>query len=444
MRQWGRSLVMMVGLGIMVETPSMGAFAQTSLLGSFMASAGKVEITPTRSVYLAGYASNRKNTGVHDPLWARCLVMRNGSQTVALISCDVIGISRYHGQKIRALVKSVPGPNVLIGATHTHSGPDTYGQWGPNFQTSGVDKEWISDLYHKVAALVDNTAAKLQPARVKFANRDGLEKISYNARVRQILDTELGAMQIVDKNGQTIATLVNYACHPEILNNHQMTSDFPHWLRQRVEEKLGGIAIYMNGAQGGMVTADIQNEKSFPKGEAWPEAERIGLALADKTVEILVKAETVPNPPLVFQHREFQVPLQNERFKALISLRILPGEFAENGLLTTEVNRLKVGDAEFLTLPGEVLPNIGFFLKRHMKGHPRFLLGLTCDALGYILTPEDYGLQLYSYETSVCVGPEMGKRMEENLLALLSGEKQEEKKRAVAKGELKRLPQEGR
>ena len=87
--------------------------------------------------------------------------------------------------------------------------------------------------------------------------------------------------------------------------------------------------------------------------------------------------------------------------------------------METEVNRIAVGPAEFLTIPGEALPNIGFYLKRHMKGTPRFLLGLCCDELGYILTPEDYDLQLYKYETSVSIGQQIEPLMVQNLLATL-------------------------
>lgn len=384
-----------------------------------LAAAGKVEITPSRPVYIAGYGANRRSEGVHDPLWARCIVLRNGDQTVALVSCDLLGLTRYHTQKIRARVKSVPPERLLIGCTHTHSGPDTYGQWGPNPRTSGVDKEWIEELYSKIARLVDDTARNLRPAHVRFGRTTDVQNCSYNARVRQILDTELCVMQILDREGKCVATLVNYACHPEVLNNRQITSDFPHWLRLRLEEKLGGIAVYMNGAQGGMVTAVIQNESAYPKGEAWPEAERIGITLAEKTLEALAHAETIENPAISFSQKVFRVPMENEGFKALIAAGILPGETLVEGDVLTEVSRFTVGPAEFLTLPGEVLPNIGFFLKRKMSGQPKFLLGLTGDALGYILTPEDYGLKLYAYETSVSVGSEIGRRMEEALLELM-------------------------
>src|SRR5687768_13316481 len=104
-----------------------------------LAAAGKVDITPSRPVYIAGYGSNRKSEGANDQLWARCLVLKNGGQTVALVSCDLLGLTRLHIEKIRAGIARVPRERILIGCTHTHSGPDTYGQWGPKTTVSGVD-----------------------------------------------------------------------------------------------------------------------------------------------------------------------------------------------------------------------------------------------------------------------------------------------------------------
>lgn len=387
------------------------------------AAAGKVDISPTRAAFIAGYASNRKSTGQHDPLWARCLVLQNGDQTVALVSCDLLGIIRPYVQRVRAMVRNVPAERVLIGATHTHSGPDTYGQWGPDRMTSGVDKEWMEGLLKKIAALVDETASRLEPAKIRFGRQAEVANCSYNARVQEILDTELLAMQVANRDGKTIATLINFACHPEVLNNRTMTSDFPHWLRLRVEEKLGGVAIYMNGALGGMVTALIQNEEKYPKGEAWPEAERIGNTLADATLASLEGAAWEESPNITFQQRLFRVPLENAGFKLLIAAKILPGELVDGSDILTEVSRFTLGTAEFITLPGEVLPNIGLYLKSKMRSPYKFQLGLTGDALGYVLTAEDFILKLYAYESSVSVGPKMGPLMTETLLALIEGGK---------------------
>jgi hypothetical protein len=387
--------------------------------GQLRAAAGKIEITPVRQAYMAGYGSNRRSIGVHDPLWARCLVLQEGSETVALVTCDLIGLTRYNVEKIRALVTKMSPDHVLIGVTHTHSGPDTYGQWGPRLGVSGVDEEWLAGVRKQIAQLVDDTALRLGNARLRLAVAPDMKDCSKNIRVPSILDTDLKVMQVITGGDRTVATLVNYACHPEILDNHQLTSDFPNWLRQTIEAKLGGVAIYTNGAQGGMVTADVKNERSYPKGEAWPEAERIGKALGEAAVNALQGAETVREPRIAFASRKYKVRLTNVNFLALAKAGIFPKDFAPSNMVETEVARFTVGPAEFITMPGEVLPNIGLYLKRHMTGAPRFQLGLTCDALGYILTPQDWGLDLYRYESSVSVSEDMGEKMTENLMALI-------------------------
>jgi len=124
--------------------------------------------------------------------------------------------------------------------------------------------------------------------------------------------------------------------------------------------------------------------------------------------------------PITAARRVFEVPLDNPNFKALVGLKIFPKSEMKGANIVTEVCRITIGDAEFLTLPGEVLPNIGFYLKSLMHGRPRFLLGLTSDELGYILTPEDYGLELYRYEASVSVGSQLEPLMVQNLRALMA------------------------
>jgi hypothetical protein len=382
------------------------------------AAAGKVDITPTQSAYLAGYGMNRRSVKAHDQLMARCLILESGGTRIAFVSCDLIGLPRYQIERIRGMVHAVAPDHLIINATHTHSGPDTMGQWGPDIQTSGVDRAWMSTFQEKVAALVDGLAPQLEPSTVKFADTTDVPRISKNIRVPRILDTELAVLQVASaRNGKPIATVVNYACHPEILNTHEITADFPHWLYQAVERGGGGECLYWNGAQGGMITADY-DVKSAPDGENWKAAETIGTDLGRRVLELIKAAEPARDTAIAIQRRVFPVPLDNPRFKALIALKVFPQGMVKNGEIETEVNRITIGPAELFTLPGEALPNIGFYLKRHMQGKPKFLIGLCCDELGYILTPEDYDLQLYKYETSQSVGEQMGALMVRNLLDL--------------------------
>jgi hypothetical protein len=407
-----------VGIAVAILAGSR-AGAQAGV-GSLRAAAAKVDITPAGAAYIAGYGQNRRSTDAHDRLMARCLVLESGKTRIAIVSCDLIGMPRYESQRIRARVKSVAPERLYIAATHTHSGPDTVGQWGPDIRTRGVDAAWMEALRGKIAALVDSTAAQLRPADLRFASDNDVRGISKNIRVPRILDTELGVMQVrALSDGKYIATLVNFACHPEVLNTRRITADFPHWLYETVETEIGGVCLYLNGAQGGMITADY-DESTAPKGQNWMAAEALGTNLGKQVVRLLASAMPAANTTITSQHMEFAVPLENRMFQTLISLKVFEGGVLKNGAVETEVNRFTVGPAEFLTIPGEALPNIGFYLKRHMTGQPKFLLGLTCDFLGYILTPEDYGLKLYEYETSVSVGSQMEPLMVKNLLGLMS------------------------
>ncbi len=219
---------------LLLATGSRIWAAETGLRGS----AGKVDITPDKPAYIAGYEMNRLSTGVHDRLMARCMVLESGGVKIAFVSCDVIGLPRYQIEKIRQAIKTVKPAQVYIAATHTHSGPDTLGQWGRDLQTSGVNQEWMANLRTKIASLVDNTVAQCKPVALKFAATTEMPRISKNSRVPQILDTELGVMQMVGAaDGKPVATFVNYACHPEVLDTRQVSADFPHWLYETVEGK---------------------------------------------------------------------------------------------------------------------------------------------------------------------------------------------------------------
>lgn len=387
---------------------------------SLKAAAGRIDITPKNPVYIAGYGSNRKSSSVHDPVSARCLVLESGGVRIAFVSCDLIGVPRYAVENIRRMVKSVSPERLYIAATHTHSGPDTLGQWGPDFQTSGVDKAWWEETQRRIATLVDSVCVKLEPAALKLAHTTQVPKVSKNSRVPEILDTELGVIQLVaPAGGKVIATLVNFACHPEVLDCHAISSDFPNWLYGVIEAKTGATCLYLNGAQGGMVTA-LFDEEAKPKGENFKAAAEIGTSLANRALEIIQSAEIERDATITTRRRIFQVPMENQMFKTLIKIKVFPNLLTKEGNIETEVSRITIGEAEVLTLPGEVLPNIGFMLKRYMTGKHKFLLGLTCDELGYILADEDFGLKIYEYESRVSVGSQMGAIMAQNLKTLLA------------------------
>ena len=89
--------------------------------------------------------------------------------------------------------------------------------------------------------------------------------------------------------------------------------------------------------------------------------------------------------------------------------------------ITTHVNLVQVGDAQILTIPGEALPNIGYYLKRKMTGRHNLLFGLTNDALGYFLTKEDWNsFERYDYITRTCLGEQTGEILIRESLRLIN------------------------
>jgi hypothetical protein len=381
-----------------------------------LAGAAVVDITPAGSpVYLAGFGPNRTATGIHDRLYARALVLRQGDTQVGLLVFDLIGLGYGRVQEIRQAMTAVPGDQVIIACTHVHSGPDTIGLWGPSSSQSGVSEEYFRFLTTQGVAAITRAAQAARPARFRFGVATVPDGFTYNARERGIQDKELSLLQAVDEQDHPIATLINYASHPEVMmsENRLVTADFCGFALRAVEAKVGGIGIYGNGALGGMVTPEVR-VRSFE------EAQRVGDGVAAAALRALrgQPARTVTR--LQLQRRQFDIPLENINFQVLLAAGVLKGSL-KGGALTTEVCRLDLDDAQLVTVPGELLPKPGLELKQRMKGRPRFVLGLGNDELGYILDPADFDLPLYHYEQSMSVGRQAWPRVREALDALLKG-----------------------
>ncbi|MCS6949766.1 MAG: neutral/alkaline non-lysosomal ceramidase N-terminal domain-containing protein [bacterium] len=380
---------------------------------ALQAGAARVKITPEKLPYLAGYSANRRAEAVHDDVYASAVVIQSGEKKIAIVSCDLIGLLRPAVQDIRSRVASVPADNIVIACTHTHSGPDSIGLWGqPEQGVSGVDREWYSQMKAKVAEAIEEASKNLQPAVLRMASLDGVTGVSRNTRVEGILDTTLAVLQLRSAgDDKTIATIVNYAVHPEVMNNRQLTSDVVHFLRQHLESTEGGVTIFLNGALGGMVTYTGEDN-------SWQNCERIGRALADATRTALRNAQTLREAPISVQRAELTIPVDNEQFKQAARAGLFSEPVLQTNEVTTEVMHVTIGPAEMVTFPGEALPNLGFQVKRHMKGNPKLVVGVANDELGYLLSEADYGLAIYRYETSMSVGEKAGRIVTDQLVAM--------------------------
>jgi hypothetical protein len=348
-------------------------------------------------------------------LFARAMVFEQGKTRFAIVNVDNLGWTSILGNKSRALIKGIAPENVLIGATHTHSAPDAYGF--PDMSgKSHADLTYLDWCVQQIADAVNEATSKLQPATLKVAMDEAKGKIAYNYYAPALYDPRCGIIQAIattgTQAGKPIATLVNYAVHPEVLGSDRgiLSPDMIGPLYQRIESTIGGLALFMNGAQGGMVTADTRLEygkegQGQKEANTWEECIRIGELLADEAMRIVAKAPVLDKPLLYCTSREIEFPIESEIMQYILSHSPLKYEGKKENYISTRLNLLNIGPAQILTVPGEALPNVGYYVKRNMATKMPFLFGLTNDAFGYMLAKVDFNsFKRYEYVSRTSLG----------------------------------------
>ncbi len=393
---------------------------------SFKAGAAMRVITPNPLLPVSGGIGEPNPTNKNEgDLFARATVFEKGETRFAIVSVDNLGWPAALGDKSRKLIKGIPPENILIGATHTHSGPDAYGF--PNEKGEiGADLEYLEWCVKQIADAVNEATKKLEPAALKINVDEAKGKIAYNYYAPKLYDPRCGVMQAIatkGKNkGNVIVTLVNYATHPEIIGSGRgiLSPDLCGPLYDRIEEKVGGIALFMNSAQGGMVTADNRRENG-KEANNWAECVRIGELMADEALRIIDGVEIQENPDLFCTSKDIDFPVDSEMMRYILDNSALNIKTKAENTVTTRINLLNIGSAQVITIPGEALPNIGFYLKRKMPTEFPFLFGLTNDAYGYILTKVDFtSFERYNYISRTSLGEMTGEIYIEEVLELIS------------------------
>ncbi|QHV98774.1 hypothetical protein [Spirosoma endbachense] len=367
-------------------------------------------ITPNPLLPVSGgIGTPKKAVEKKGELFVRACVIEKGSTRIAIVSVDNLGWPSVLGNKSRALIKGIPPQNILIGCTHTHSGPDAYGF--PNEKgESFADLPYLDKCVQTIADAVNEAITKLSPATLKVAVGEAKGQIAYNYYAPDLYDPRCGVIQAIATSGANVGkpifTLVNYAIHPEIIGSGRgiLSPDLCGPLYDRIESKQGGVAIFVNSAQGGMVTADNRRENA-KEANTWEECIRIGELLADEALRIVGTAEAQPNPTLFCTARPVTFPIESDVMKYIVKNSPLKYEVAPGDKVVAQVNLLNIGTAQILTIPGEALPNVGYYIKRHMHTSVPLLFGLTNDAFGYMLTKVDFkSFKRYDYISRTSLG----------------------------------------
>ena len=230
------------------------------------AGAGRSDITPPVGIAHAGWgaATHQRAEGVDMLFYATALYVTDGDLELAIVDIDTGGITNEDDAAIRAEVAAVANikpENLRLSATHTHSGPVTRGSWLDEGMEL-IAPYWDS-LPSRVNEAVSTAKWAAKPAHVGVGK--GSSSINVNRRPalengtlftgrnwEGTVDREVGVVAINDTDGNAIATILNYACHPTILGpaNKLLSPDYPGSARKVVEQYAGGLCLFLQGAAG--------------------------------------------------------------------------------------------------------------------------------------------------------------------------------------------------
>ena len=283
----------------------------------------------------------------------------------------------------------------------------------------------------RAAEAVNEAIDKLQPATIQIATGVAEGKIAYNYYAPDLYDRRMSVIQAKSLDGKTIATLVNYAIHPEVLGNDIgiCSPDLIGPLDDYLEANAGGMGMFMNSAQGGMVTADnreLDKPRDAHRGywndaRSWDECLRIGRLMGSEALRIIKDAPAQKDPGLFCDAMRIKFPVESDIMWAVIMGSPLRYPHNDDRSINVRINLVNLGNAQILTIPGEALPNIGFYLKRKMRGTHNLLFGLTNEAFGYILTKVDFkSFPRYDYVSRTSLGEMTGEILIEKSLELVN------------------------
>jgi neutral ceramidase len=402
------------------------------------AGASKVNITPPVGTYMAGFAARYGHSnGILDELYCKALILQQGEEKYALVTADLAGIEKSTGEEIRDLIyksTGIPSSHIIIACSHTHSGPLTY------LFRAGMgeaDKNYIEELKKKMTGCVLMADRSLKNAYVGFDR--GMIKIGVNRRWKILQDSlelkhnpegpvnqEAGVVKIVDDTNNTIAHLVNYACHPVVLgeNNLLISADYPGVVQAAVENIFGGICLFTNGA-GGDINPIIH------RGD-YKDVQRLGMMLAGEVIKVSSSINNFDRPVVNAREKEIFLPWKNPFSKAQLKKIVKKGrddfkkykgkkfqveksisearwKWAEWALADGEksegavvkIRCLFLNSLVLVSIPGEVFVEIGLKIARNSPFDFTFILGYADGIVGYI--PTRAALEKGTYETEAYI-----------------------------------------
>lgn len=427
---------------------------------SLLAGAARASIAPRpedlrQGVWLGGFGAyrQRRATGVLDEPQCRAAAISDGSTAFAIAALDLVGASGPLLASIRSEASkatSIPPEHILIACTHSHASPDLQGLWG------GVPDGYRAHVAEQAVAAIADAHRSLAPASAA-SGTTSLGGVVSNRRGWPETDETLTTLSLRNADGGTLATLVNYACHPVAIgaNDARVSRDWCGFAVDAVERAAGGVTIYVNGAIGDVNPAQTGGEDA---------ARALGEAVAARAIAAIEDAAAT-NGAIDIDMRVLEVPMHFERLSQRVNDALARAGFALNALakvggmaaaasalhaagradlaqivaalrgmserriihrddgtfIASHCGYVGIGDGfGAIAAPGEVMTRLAVPLRGAMTPPHRMIFGLTQDALGYFI-PEDEWMtgRNNNYEESVSPGNRAGAALAEALLGIV-------------------------
>ena len=398
------------------------AFFCSACLAELKGGVGKVNITPPLGGLLIG-SKGYVSDDVLDELYAKVLVLNDGNKTVALVACDLLYTPLEEiTTPVRRIVKEktgIPEQNILVCATHTHSGPEVFtrSKLAPEkiVKVSAVDRSFLATLVGKIASAVQLAHKNMQDVKIGSAKGQAPEVV-YNRRPRDAnglvqmfytlppevratrkvvvdddghtrvtftfpegqmqrrfgpVDPAVRVLRVEDANGVLVGSLINFGCHPVTIYPYLSTSisaDYPAYATGVVEKAEGGLCLFTLGLAG--------NAVPFDRGVV-PRMQ-VGRAVGGEALKELQFLPTRDDITLDAIKKELVLPTK----KPTPSQESESNDWPDH--ITTELQVLRLGDIYILGLPGEILVEVGLEIQKRAKMEKLFIFSLSNDAIGYV------------------------------------------------------------
>ncbi len=431
----------------------------------FRSGAATVRITPDKPMPMAGYYNIRLSTNTHDELYAKAIVIEQGGTRAALVVCDLISLPRMVVVEAREIIgrtTGVPGRNVMISATHSHTGPvldNGSSRHTVDGSGSRLVREYTSQLPAAIARSVKLAEAALHSARASVAHEQE-DRLSHNRRfhmrdgsvgwnpgklntniVRAAgpVDPDVAVVYFESLRGSPIATYANFALHPDTVGGLEFSADYAFTLSRLLADYRGTnmVTVFANGACGNINHVDV-HWRDPQKGHA--EAARLGTILAGNVLKAYTRLAPVEAGPMRIKSEMVKLALPVLKvgevdaahdvvsrigskappkfMEQVNAFKVLDVAAREGTPQEVEVQVIALGDVAWVSLPGEIFVELGLEIKKKSPFPHTTIVELANGSIGYIPNAKAYDEGNYEPVSARCAKGS-GERLVNTALKLL-------------------------